>query len=75
MSRWSKKDYRDELSFEQAALLIEEGVAKWAARRARGEDIDSLPVTARKLAPWENRYLDMLADRRRREKEFEEEGW
>lgn len=70
MSRWSKHDDRDQPPIEQFQLKLEEETIKWAKRRERGEDIDSIPVRPRKLSPVEVRYLEMLEDRRALEAEL-----
>lgn len=75
MSRWAKRKDSEQPSIEQFELKFEEEVIKWAKRRARGENIDALPVKARKLSEMERRYLEMKEARRALEAELAEDGW
>ena len=59
------------MSLPQLRLWIDEQVAALAARRARGENIDALPVRPRKLERWEKRMLDLIEE----EKELEKMTW
>lgn len=74
MSRWGKRP-EPEYTIEQFELRFEEEVIKWRKRRERGENIDSIPVRPRKLAPFEVRYLEMKEERRKLEAELAESGW
>lgn len=67
--KWT--DERMTMSLGQLRLFIDEQVAALAARRARGEDIDSIPVRPRKLDRWEVRLLHLIEE----EKELEKMTW